>query len=449
MIIPVDRRTKWLIWSLGMLAMEIYRMWTLQQSSSFQDFYNVIAKMDLYMEPPPKVKHCYTNHCPSGYINKIVIPPIFHGGLIDRQYVFDILTNIGSSLCANVYVAHPTIMMKPYHNEQYPPVDESLPWSEFFNISHLDDHSQALYTYFNLSMFDAGNPFVQNATFFKRSEGDATCSDTTADYDQIVQFWRNMQQQPLEHQQGFVWTIQCPKRLFAWFRSIMAILDARANRTQEEAQLQIRSSRLPYHVPGCDYVKSEFSATVKRIAEKVWIKIKKVAGENSLFGTMHIRRGDAAVFCDTSLDALQKYLDCSLQNTSSLSESITFLFSSDEVDMNYRQQVFQLPQKMGSAMSHVKILDLDHFVNETLLEVINAGEEKEWLRNNYIVFAVIGEIQEQTPLRLTKRREYLCNSCDSIAEQYWAVQNNSPYWSYQCNPRQYCGYVVHSKQQGR
>ena len=61
-----------------------------------------------------------------------------------------------------------------------------------------------------------------------------------------------------------------------------------------------------------------------------------------MYGYFHIRRGDAIEECDTSIEVIQQFLECSLNGTEHSGKDITILLGSDEQDMYYRQNITNL-----------------------------------------------------------------------------------------------------------
>ena len=51
---------------------------------------------------------------------------------------------------------------------------------------------------------------------------------------------------------------------------------------------------------------------------------------NSIYGFLHIRRGDAIAKCDTRIEVIDYFLKCSLNVTETQGKNITLLLGSDE-----------------------------------------------------------------------------------------------------------------------
>jgi hypothetical protein len=464
-------------WTIGILfvliAMEMY--WLLNTTNKFVSsgtvvgrgfFRNMITRPDTPQLPVSTIaastaeRQCYTNHCPGGRPNKIILQYLGPNGLSDRRYMFETLSNLAGYLCANLYVPSPAILLLKEHNQEFLTVNVSLPWTEFFEITSLEDMSPVMIMYTNVSDVLPHDYKPDNHILFIRNVGDQCEQRATSDFEKIEQFWlqsintsntnytnNTIVQQP----RAFVWSLHCS--FYQWLAPLLQFLNTRTSALDKDTAMQkLDSSLLPLHMKNCDYIQSQYSSTIHRIANKVWERLyitTNTSLHSTLFATFHVRRRHVAVTaCNTSVEALQQYLSCSLQYTSALTRSMILLFSSDEPDTSYRQSVLKLPQYNTSDFSHVHIVDLDQIAVDTLFELIASGTERDWLWNNFVVFAVVQAVQDQTWIHLSKRRDYMCNPCDRVVEQILAHQQKRNYWSYKCFPNMYCGLVPRIQHNG-
>jgi hypothetical protein len=382
---------------------------TSPQKSSVDVLPNEIALVDDPME-----SHCYSHHCPQGRINKIIIKDIGEQGLNDRFYIFDTISNIAGYMCATLYVPSPHKVLTQYHNQNFPPVDPSMPWGEYFEFYFLDDNSPAVIEY---SEFDEGGANVTNDTILIRS-------NDRSDFEEMEQLVQEQQQRNSTASPGneIVIVIDAYGNMYRWLARVSTLLEERKHGLNSSDPLK---RALPLQPEGCTYTQFRPSATIGRITDAVMARIQADAPTNAIFGTLHVRRTDTVAECNTSLEVMQDYLDCSLRNTSD--HQLAFLLSSDEPDNAYRQALIDMPKKMG--WDHVRLLDLDNVVLDTMHTLINSKAVNPWINNNFVRFTVINNIQAQLWLRLIKRRHLFCNKCDSVTQQIQAREWNSSYWS--------------------
>jgi hypothetical protein len=62
-------------------------------------------------------------------------------------------------------------------------------------------------------------------------------------------------------------------------------------------------------------------------------RIKRHSPSNSALGILHLRRGDVVDECDTNIDRMREYFQCSFNGTNNLGYNLTLLLTSDEKDM--------------------------------------------------------------------------------------------------------------------
>ena len=156
----------------------------------------------------------------------------------------------------------------------------------------------------------------------------------------------------------------------------------------------------------------------KRLKERV-----RMNGlENSIYGFLHIRRGDTINVCDTRIEVIDYFLKCSLNGTETTGKNITLLLGSDETNTTYREKVMELQD----GFPHVSILDADSLTLEEIKEaattgLIDAGAEFE--TNNYYIYEVQGIFRREwafSSIFLEKRRSF-CPKCTLLMNQFPSV----------------------------
>jgi hypothetical protein len=151
---------------------------------------------------------------------------------------------------------------------------------------------------------------------------------------------------------------------------------------------------------------SQLAMMQKRLMKR----IVRHSPNNTIFGNLHLRRGDAVNDCDTSVETMRRYFACSLENTETLGRNITMLMTTDEDDMSYRQSIMELIEDYP----HVSILDADEIVRKVVREAADNGIISKALDNNYYVFEVESVLRdwENTFFKFhLVRRRSTCRKC--------------------------------------
>lgn len=108
---------------------------------------------------------------------------------------------------------------------------------------------------------------------------------------------------------------------------------------------------------------------------------------NSIYGFLHIRRGDDIGKCDSRIEMIDHFLNCSLNGTEAQGENITLLLGSDETNTTYREEVM----KLVGGLPHVSILDADSLTVEVIKEAVTSGliaGDAGFESNNYYIYEV-------------------------------------------------------------
>ena len=280
----------------------------------------------------------------------------------------------------------------------------------------------------------------------------------------------------INDQANFVWTIR-----MGWFHAGSTLKEWMQEQRQKLLLLSSSSDslelqQLPALVGdtttdgGCNYVHSRIPDYQYQIADQIIKHVKEYTfsiseasasatrplnstNDKILIGFFHIRRGDeqARQECDTSLERIQSYVNCSFsklhekvshmrsssQRTSSVQERrvihIKILFASDEQDPTYRssvrniileqqqQQQQQVLKQRGtlSPIVTIEFFDLDALLWQIVYQNIEQKQLPARLANNFFIYQV-GTILQWThsDFVLLQRRTISCNECDN-----WWVDN--------------------------
>ncbi len=293
----------------------------------------------------------------------------------------------------------------------------------------------------------------------------------------------------------FIWEITT--EFYQWHASLQSLFQARKKKQLEEEQgdgvsdVSLSSSNITSKrdwrslPPFCTYAEKKTPRHLFKIRDVAKKRIQALTRSSSsaaalrLMGALHVRRNDATKECDTSLPRLESYLNCSLwetistmlvtgsrtttttsTTTTTTSEAnaqvqppqeerqqepwqVTILFSSDERNQTYRQEVGRILQNVlhqvvvatdeslrtsPSSTSvplqqhydvNITMIDLDQLINQILEEQIQQGRIPAWRRNNFYAFQVMAETQKALPIRfhLEQRRSFQCPACTNVKQQ--------------------------------
>jgi hypothetical protein len=405
--------------------------------------------------------------------NKIYYsPPVGDpgAGLIDRLTIFGTLLNMAGYLCARVYAPRPKFLLGARHNFNQT-LDASMSWSEFGDYVLWNDPKR------QPALLDWDNPDDLNEwpDLFN------TTDSTTAGMFhhsvlprqvkvQLPMFARytSLQQQRFMNNNTdpqtsdyFIWVMEA--EYYDWSNLLSYHLRHRPPPKNDKQALQ--RFREPYIFAtgtlyfGCQYAKVELNANLQHLREQVIHQLTlqqqhqhqaistratatTVVKESSplqpppLVGYFHIRRQDAVIECDTSLQRMEAYLKCSLgEAITRLSSSairstprnVIVLFSSDDDDPQYRRHILQQIEQQQRTSDvknknaiHVTAVDLDELVKRTLRTEIQSNRTPAFWLNNFHIFQLvfsIGYNRTVVKFQLEQRRERSCDTCTNVTDQ--------------------------------
>lgn len=168
----------------------------------------------------------------------------------------------------------------------------------------------------------------------------------------------------------------------------------------------------------CRYVHEDTKSLVlMKMQNQLVDEIRRNAPHNSIFGGLHLRRGDAIGKCDTQVETMREFLSCSLNHTETMHRNITFLMMSDETDDEYRKSIVSL----SNDYNHVSILDIDHMTERIVRYAIQNGSVDKALDNNYFMYevtkGVCKNMNDMIDFFIARRRVSKCMACIPLHKQ--------------------------------
>ncbi len=326
-----------------------------------QDFFQQQHKRG-QMELQRNISEQCWRTCPQR-INKIYFQ---HGmaGLGDRLTVIDNLAQIAGYLCAILEVPPPSKMLALKHNNGNR-VSENVKWLDFRNLTFLQDDSQA----------------VRGL--------DASFSE---DFDAS----------PVYKEENFP----------GWLHIVSGKSDSKGL-LEDFIRLQ-------------EFYTHHFNLmhTQALLLEALKERVRMNGLTNSIYGFLHIRRGDAIAECDTRIEVIDYFLKCSLNGTETQGKNITLLLGSDETNTTYREKVM----KLQDGFPHVSILDADSLTLEVIKEAATSGlidASAGFENNNFYNYEVQrtlkrDSIDKFSSVFLDKRRKN-CNKCTRLVDHFPSV----------------------------
>lgn len=131
----------------------------------------------------------------------------------------------------------------------------------------------------------------------------------------------------------------------------------------------------------------------------------------SRVGVLHLRRGDSVEGCDTSIDRMKTYLECSFENSTNLG-NFTILLGTDEKDESYIQSILALLDEFP----HIQMQWLDEAIERHVENMIAKDETLSRLRNNFFTYAILKEIGKRADFVMEHRRDLSCPDCSPVRE---------------------------------
>jgi hypothetical protein len=359
--------------------------------------------------------------CPQGRNNKIVYNFDNAAGLGDRETVISVLTELAGYLCANVEFPRPAFSLRNFHNGGSPTSFRAV-WNDYFIFTFQQDGTPSLVE------LDNNPTTTMNTTKPNALEiyAPGTLPENwtllvTNDRKQVVDHFLQTEalsfRQPAEN---FIWIWN--SYFYRNFEELKSKLLVTSGPTTTRADSWRMSPLPPLETfpkqlladptKGCSYTNRRSPLYVQEMAQGIWNHIQTLGKPQSIFGFLRIRRGDQINSCNTTLERMKSYIQCSFNGTSST--PMTLMLLSDEQDSEYRRGIQRLVEDLG----HVTFIDLDDVVYKYLERAVKNNQLEEYYLDNYHVFLMEKEIRKWTVFRITQTRTndywYSCNDCDAF-----------------------------------
>jgi len=361
-------------------------------------------------------------HCPQR-INKIYFE---HGwaGLGDRHTVIHNLAQIAGYLCAVLELPPPSISLNPSHNNGKN-ISRNIQWQDFRNLTFKADKSQVISL--NPSFEDGFEDWRKVPVYGQDKHKNwfhiiSDGPDMLNDYKKLQEFsWR----QKDNATNGFIWEIHKSLYKSNLFEHLLPEPSKKIKRSTEYKAKMRPFLRTYHHFHpqvkrnwGCLYTNDDDiePSSMNLLRKRLKRRVRRYSPDDSIYGFFHIRRGDAIEDCDTSLEVLQDFMECSLNGTEIVGKPITFLMGSDEKDDTYRQNVIDL----ANNFSHVSMLDADKLTRQVIREAVSNGLVNEKIENNFYVYELQKVLRREfnfSSIFLDKHRSN-CPECVPLIEQY-------------------------------
>lgn len=384
---------------------------------------NIRTALQIHEQFP---KSC-RRYCPSR-IGKIYFADT-QSGLSDRKVILKYLSHLAGYLCAELVMPPPNEHLDPSHNFNLP-ISEDMEWSDLVNITFIQDGSSVIHS--DADSLEDGMSIRQwsdKPAIHLNGPKYETWLHIVSENGKMKDDFERIQKFSFEHDRntskgGFIWEIHKN-----WYDSDIWLtpLPMLDPEVREYLGSEYSDEMRPFWViaksqdgmkkerTGCMYTnKDTIPASIAMLQRSLMDHIKRNSPTNSLFGRLHLRRGDTIQECDTSLETMHKYFACSFNGTENFARNITLLLTSDEDNNEYRQGIFGLIEDYP----HVTILDIDDIVKKVVLrEAIDEGLIKRGLENNYVVYEVESILrdwrQSFVKFHMVQRRSK-CRPCLSL-----------------------------------
>jgi hypothetical protein len=355
-------------------------------------------------------------------------------GLLDRTSIFHDMAALAGYLCAELVLPPPSRLLNLGHNNGEG-VKKSVIWQDLYNITFLQDATPAIkngHEEFGdnfggwdvRGLFDSksdgskykGWKHIISQNNMKRREELQTLLDFT--YQQELDAISNPSSTSTEPI-GFIWEWFCQFWHSDILRHDIPDPSPEIRKKAEEAGIW-NSDMRPYvrvydtNIDGCHYTPDYATSDhMKMMSKRIQDSIHSKFSDDTFYGLLQIRRGDAINDCDTTLETMKEYFACSFNGTEDIGRHITLLMMSDEVDPVYRQAVLDL---IGD-YPNVSIVDLDATVSKMVHEASVDGSIPEGMdNNNYYIFDIEQAYKGRVDFRMSKRRRDWCDDCVPVKE---------------------------------
>jgi len=369
-----------------------------------------------------------------------------HAGLYDRRYIIDQLLELAGYLCATLYVDPPNFLLGS-HDSGHGKLDPSLTWDDFYEWSWHTPESMHLPP--PLQIWSGNQKELMKST---------SANGTPLKWAQYgggawvggPKFVQNFQEQiaiskrisePYDNQTTTTVEDTPPNR-FLWLMSenwykVKGFIERYCEVTYHETKHTNTSLHLPL-TEETSYVVQKYSPTVQPIVDRLWnatlhetlhttaMNVNKNNDENSMIiGAWHIRRGDAKGKCNTELERMATFINCTFAGTEKYWKRMAVLVLSDEKEISY---FLGLQELFARHAPHVQMVHVDDLITSHMQQwaappppnTANASEPipKRYL-NNYHTFLLENELfKEKANAFFLEHRRFKsdCPDCVNLLE---------------------------------
>mmetsp|Transcript_6497 Transcript_6497/g.16671 ORF Transcript_6497/g.16671 Transcript_6497/m.16671 type:complete len:560 (-) Transcript_6497:3095-4774(-) len=418
---------------------------------------------------------CPVNHCQSlgataqeQYPNLIVLVHAGGAGLMDRLSLSRHVMNLGAMLCARVALPPPNKWLAKVHNRNKR-IPKDLMWHDLITyplllpeneLNRTNHHPRKVFS----PMIVSSSTRNMAESFFQemqqRYEGDTSrrfhlyqndTQGTLTHFQHLYNMVENNKKGGQEQRNYFVWEM-IPQHLWVFFRKsvqdqLSELRQSEIKASKSKAPSDATTTVVPLFTNKLNqdhcgsYVERKYSQSLISLAKLMLQEANKIVlGHNDdtsqddakpllFFGFVHIRRGDSTGKCDSSLETMKGYLECSLtgptveaffRRLKQASQPFVMFLATDERDSTYRESMLKLMEEQSDLIGLreegkpplTRAIDVDALILQVLEREIFSGNIPEGYNNNYSIF-FIGKIMAQMGLfGLAKRRKYLCKKCN-------------------------------------
>jgi len=372
-------------------------------------------------DSPGTSKHALTG-------NIVYFSSTRRAGARDVRSTLRQLGNFASSLCAHLVVPPPGRMLNAMTHNEGVQIPDGVPHSDYFNMtSRMDWGGGRVHKEWS----ESGEPVILGNVTVKEAQEYGTSGDVdlyleTTGNSAFAQYTRALD--AVNKGQTFVWGIH---------ESVYNLRDAFLTSAAEIYFWNENSTFFPFPLlndlfGGCDYVEITQSNKQERAVQAFLDRAgmpflpdgSGISGNDQVpYTPLHIRRGDLAHTCNSSLAALESYLNCSYSlcpphspfgNLTVQARKPIVLFTNEQ-DPSYVASVLELVREYAPNSVHGDAVLKEVLYSDGESNVGDNGRQRRNFRDNFFLFSVADIIMNKVPAkkRLVRHRSQ-CNACDHI-----------------------------------
>ena len=371
----------------------------------------------------PGTNHCW-RECPFGRNNKIIYTNSWRAGLNDRISIIADMVNLAGYLCATLEFPLPSASLTPRHNGNTD-VSPSLVWDDFLLVAAVEDPYVTSQQEPSLLLLRDLKDELNNITKSQKYSNEQwikvvskNASTVVSEFDFVYSTITTAD----ENTKHFCWFFE-----LNWYKVEDSLADHfKSMRLINHPLISRGLNKIPPAPTSCIYGITKKSPRAKKISDHLWNVLVTMDTEhlarNATMGYLHIRRTDTTKQCNTTLDRIRSYLECSFMDVSG---NVTLLLGTDEKDPNYIagiQNIVENELSRGHKLFHLddwisRELELIAIQKDDVTGEWNASSIPVSYLNNYHVYLFGKYISSKAVFKLEQRRTW-CNDCDPINEVY-------------------------------